>query len=198
MSRVLKTAPAPLYPLALFLLGSLLLTDLHAQGDCDRDINDRVPCGGVEEEWRESEVTIPPITKDSDFRILDVTEADARYRYFLAESSITRGTDNVMRYVVAVVSGNGVRNVFYEGLRCETDEIKIYAYASKRGTFRPASNTRWRPVQNKGVRAYQDFLTQGIICDTDGFAWPAEKARQALLRQFTAGGFRRGVCRICD
>ncbi len=199
MSYQSKISPTPLYSLTLLLLGSLFLTDLSAQGDCYRDLNDRIDCGGIDdEEWKESDVAVPAMAKDSEFRILDVTEADARYRYYLGENSISKGADGVMRYTVAVVSGNGVRNIFYEGLRCETDEIKTYAYASNRGAFRPAINSRWRPVANKGVRAYQVFLTKGIICGPEGFAWEAKKARRALLSQFTAGGFRRGICRPCD
>jgi len=195
MSHPPKNVPAPLYALTLILMGSLFLTDLGAQGNCYQNPSDTIPCAEAEYEgpWKELDVPVPAVAKDSDFKRLAVTEADSRYQYFLAESSITLGTDEVMRYTVAVVSGNGARNVFYEGLRCYTDEIKTYAYASNGGTFRPAANTRWRPVANKGVRAYQDYLTKGIICDPDGYAWAAQKARRALRRQINPGAFRRVV-----
>jgi len=195
MSPRPKILPSALFSLTLILPGSLFLTDLGAQSNCYTNPSDTIPCaeGEYEEEWKELEVPIPALAKDSEFKLLAVTEADSRYQYYLAENSISLGTDGVMRYTVAVVSGNGVRNVFYEGLRCYTNEIKTYAYATNRGNFRPALNNRWRPVANKGVRAYQDFLTNGIICDADGYAWEAQKARRALLRQVNSGAFRRIV-----
>ncbi len=176
-------------------MGSLFLTDLGAQSDCYQNPSDTIPCAEAdyEEEWKELNVPVPVVAKDSDFNLLAVTEADSRYQYYLAENSISLGADGVTRYTVAVVSGNGVRNIFYEDLRCYTDEIKTYAYASNRGTFRPARNSRWRPVANKGVRAYQDYLTKGLICDADGYSWAAQKARRALLRQINSGAFRRVV-----
>ena len=199
MSCVPKTTQSLLFALTLFLMGSLFSIELRAQDDCYRDTNDRIPCSEYEEEWKESDIKIPTAAKDSDFKLLAVTEADARYQYYLAGNSINLGSDGVMRYTVAVVSSNGVRNVFYEGLRCETDEVKTYAYGSKRGTFRRAVKSPWRPVSNKGVRAYQDFLAKVIVCGPQGYKWEAKKARRALNRQFTAGGFRKGRnCRSCD
>jgi hypothetical protein len=104
-----------------------------------------------------------------------------------------------MRYTVAVVSSSGVRNIFYEGLRCDENEVKTYAYASKGGKFRPTHKSRWRSVSNKGASAYQDFLKGVIVCDSNGFRWDAEKARNALNKQYLPNGQRRGVtCRSCD
>ena len=171
----------------------------HAADDCKEHINDRQSCEYYEEEWKESEVVIPPVAKDKEFKQLAVTEASERYNYYLAEKSITRGTDGVMRYTVAVVSPSGVRNIFYEGLRCIENEVKTYAYASKGGAFRPTLKSRWRTVSNKGASAYQDFLKGVIVCDPNGYAWDAEKARHALNKQFLPNGQRRGLmCRRCD
>ncbi len=200
MSCLLK--PSLLFALAVAVMVSGSLCGQALAAGCDRGINSVTDCDSpdaYEEEWKENNVVIPPVPKDSDFKPLAVTEADERYRYYLAESSITRGEDDVMRYSVAVVSENGARNIFYEGLRCATDEIKTYAYASKRGVFRSNIQSRWRPLANKGIRAYQEFLLQVIICDSNGYAWDAAKARRALNRQYLPGGLRRGSsCRDCD
>lgn len=200
MPVLAKTTPLSILAIALVALAGQFVP-LRAFGldDCYRDINDRTSCDTYQEQWKETNVVIPAVPKDSDFTILAVTEADERYHYYLARNSITRGQDGVMRYTVAVVSGSGVRNIFYEGLRCATDESKTYAYATERGAFRRSLKSRWHPLANKGIRAYQEFLSKVIVCDPNGYAWDAQKARHALLSQFTPGGFRRGAtCRTCD
>ncbi len=198
MLRALNKPTCQFYILTLAVL-SYGFGTAHGADDCKEHYNDRMSCEYYEEEWQESKIVIPAIAKDSEFKQLAVTEASERYNYYLSEKSITRGTDGVMRYIVAVVSNNGVRNIFYEGLRCIENEVKTYAYASKGGKFRPTFKSRWRTVSNKGASAYQDFLRAVIVCDSNGYAWDAEKARHALNKQFLPGGQRRGLtCRNCD
>ncbi len=174
-----------------------------ARADCEPEVNDhfndRQPCSYYEEAWKESNVVIPPVSAASEFQELAVADASPLYRYYLAQDSISRGANGVMRYTVAVVSKTGVRNIFYEGLRCATDEVKTYAYATNRGAFRRSGQSKWRPIANKGIRAYQDFLVNVVICGTHGFAWDADKARQALLDQVTKNGLRQDSgCRDCE
>jgi hypothetical protein len=198
MLRAFKIPTCLFYILTLVVLSSGFGL-ARAADDCKDHINDRQSCEYYEEEWQESKLVIPPLPKDNEFKQLAVTEASERYTYYMDEKSITLGTDGVMRYTVAVVSSSGVRNIFYEGLRCDENEVKTYAYASKGGKFRPTYKSRWRTVSNKGASAYQDFLKGVIVCDSNGFPWDAEKARNALNKQYLPNGQRRGLtCRSCD
>ena len=137
-----RAATAVLLALS-FVLGSAV----EAQQGCG-EVNDYD--GGCksqtsyyeENKWRESSSELPPLPEDSNLRPIDASAADSRYEYLLDSASIARGSDDVMRYTVVVVSPNGARNVFHEGLRCLTDEVKTYAYASNQGRFRRSTSAR--------------------------------------------------------
>lgn len=151
-----------------------------------------------EEDWQEAVSALPPLPSDENLRALDADRADPRYEYLLDRASIRRGKDGVMRYVVVVTSPTGSRNVFFEGIRCETDEAKTYAFAGTGSAFSRSTGSRWAPVAIRGVRAYQEYLAAVILCDRNGFAWDAENAVTALDRQYTAGGVRiKSFCRDC-
>ncbi len=150
------------------------------------------------EQWREGQTAIPPPPRDEELAQIEAPGASAAYEYFIDPASISLGEDGVVRYSVVVRSDRGVRNVFHEGLRCVTDEVKTYAYGSKAGPFRPTASASWRPVARSGARGYQYYLARVVMCDADGYPWHAEQARRALSRQYTAGGVRvESECREC-
>lgn len=162
------------------------------------------PCaqrGGYswEPEWREAQAPLPPLPAEDDLERIEAPAVGSRYDVFVDSRNITRGNDGVMRYTVVVVSRTGARNVFHEGLRCLTDQVRTYAYASREGPFRPSVDDTWRPMATRGVRGYQNYLANVIMCDRHGYAWDADKARDALAGQYTAGGVRiERFCRDLD
>ena len=103
--------------------------------------------------------------------------------------NISRGRNGVMRYTVVVRTPGGASNTFHEGLRCETDEVRTYAFAT-RGEFSRVADEAWSELASRGPRAYQDYLANVIMCDRYGFAWDPQKARDALSAQYTADGVR--------
>jgi hypothetical protein len=52
--------------------------------------------------------------------------------------TISVGKDSVVRYVVVITNNSGSVMAAYEGIRCDTREVKTYA--------RQTSSGRWRPV----------------------------------------------------
>ncbi len=150
-------------------------------------------------EWQEAATRLPPPPREQDLVPIDAPSAADGYDYFIDRTSVSRGNDGVMRYTVVVVSRTGARNVFHEGLRCLTDQVRTYAYASREGPFRPSVDDTWRPMATRGVRGYQNYLANVIMCDRHGYAWDADKARDALAGQYTAGGVRiERFCRDLD
>jgi hypothetical protein len=139
-------------------------------------------------EWKEGQTRLPPPPSADDLAPIDAPRAADGYAFFIDRRSVSRGSDGVMRYTVVVESRTGARNVFHEGLRCLTDEVRTYAYATRRGPFRRAGNATWRRIATDGPRGYQDYLANVIMCDRQGYAWDADKALRALSAQYTAGG----------
>jgi len=71
--------------------------------------------------------------------------ASGEFRFFVDKSSLSVGGDGIVRYVLVARSSSGVDNVSYEGLRCESAEVRRYAAGEKDATWRASTGT-WQPI----------------------------------------------------
>jgi hypothetical protein len=151
--------------------------DTYHGSECDDEPRQRWVPG-----WQEGREALPALPAEQDLVEIFPPRGDTRYQYFVDRNTITASKDGVMRYSVVVRSSSGAENTFREGLRCETDEVKGYGYASARndGTFTARRGTTWRPMAFDGARAYQEYLAQEVLCDENGWPWSVEQAQRAL------------------
>ena len=81
--------------------------------------------------------------------------------------TITVGKDQVVRYVVVMTNSSGNTMVSYEGIRCESHEVKTYARQSSSGQWRPVAEPVWRdlngtmPSHHAQVFAHQGACQEG-------------------------------------
>jgi CNP1-like family len=86
------------------------------------------------------------------------------FHFFVDASSISIGRDGVVRYVLVARSPDGADNVTFEGMRCSTPELKIYAvgreggWAGKPGAWRGFEAGRTQPWHRV---LYRDFFCPG-------------------------------------
>lgn len=114
--------------------------------------------------WREQHMALPAYPGDDHLIQFDVSRSP--FRYAIDPSSLSIGTkDNVVRYVVVIVSKSGVRNVRYEGIRCDPRSYKTYAYGIGPGPFQINTAATWRPITTAGAERYRDDLAQQYFCD---------------------------------
>lgn len=117
------------------------------------------------ENWVENKVDkLPPVPQAADLLPFDVS-ATSSLTYAIDAKSVSVGSDGVVRYTVVITSPQGARNVYYEGVRCETYESRRYAAADESGTQwdRGAAND-WRRIENSQLNAYQAALYQDFMC----------------------------------
>lgn len=95
--------------------------------------------------------------------------------------------DRVVRYVVVASSPSGVRNVFYEGIRCQTAQVKTYARHAE-GRWVVAASPQWQEMVLRPSRHALALARQGA-CEN---AAPPASAADVLrnLRQGTVPVFR--------
>ena len=80
-----------------------------------------------ESNWQEGEIPAPPAF-NVDRLIRFEVSPDSPLMYGIDPQTLSISpSDRVVRYVVVVRSPSGGRNVFYEGIRCPTAEMKTYA-----------------------------------------------------------------------
>ncbi len=113
--------------------------------------------------WQEIAVKLPPAPLAADLLPFDVSVVSTQ-RFALDARSLSVGTDGVLRYTLVGVSSSGVKNVSYEGIRCESREQKIYALGHDDGSWSQARRSEWQPILNNAVNRQQGALAQDYFC----------------------------------
>ena len=114
--------------------------------------------------WEERAVRLPPYPREDDLISLDTDFPG--YRYFIDPASVSVGKkDQVARYTVIIESIDGVRNVFYEGMRCDSRQYKTYAYGSADGPFHEMPDADWKYIRSEAAFRYRRDLVDFYVCD---------------------------------
>lgn len=136
----------------------------------------------VEEEkaaWAETEVPLPPPPVAASLQPIYVS-AVASNQYLIDSSSLSVGSDGVVRYVLVVRTAGGAQNVSFEGIRCEEDVWKMYATGAADGQWKKARISEWRPIENKPVNRYHMVLSRDLFCPDGLPIANADEGRRAL------------------
>jgi hypothetical protein len=114
--------------------------------------------------WEEQKARLPKPPRPED---LIRFEAGPRrvhtFDYFVDAASLTVDPDGVVRYTVVARSASA-SNISYEGIRCETAERKIYAYARPDGTWYQPRDPSWARFGNAAAEGFRYTLYQDYFC----------------------------------
>ncbi len=118
------------------------------------------------EAWKEDEnIAIPSPPKEHNLVEFEATTSTVarNQRFFLDKTSLSLGKDEVSRYLAVIQIGK-TRNVFYDGIRCATGEVKKYAYGVG-DQLKSIREPKW-----EGIKRYdylRKTLRRTILCDGD-------------------------------
>jgi len=118
------------------------------------------------EPWKEGKSELPPLPKDEDLIEFDVDDPSKPFRYYLDRNSISVGEDEVVRYTLVIVSKRGARNMFYEGMRCNMNEYKTYAFGVK-DEFKAPRVTEWHAMRKNHRTPYRYALWKYYFCEPE-------------------------------
>ena len=112
-------------------------------------------------DWQEADTPPPPALKLQGLVPLDMGRG-SELRWGVDPASIRIGPDRVVRYVVVGQGEAGAVNAYYEGLRCDTAEVRVYARHARDGDWVPASQG-WRALHqdNSSTRHSLVFARTG-------------------------------------
>lgn len=128
--------------------------------------------------WVEVQTQLPAPPNAATLRSFAVSGA-TQYRFEIDPKSLTIGTDGVFRYTLVATSPSGVRNVSYEGIRCEKGEKKTYAIGRSDGTWVRARNAAWTPIEDVNLNRQHAALEKEYFCP-EGYA--ARDVKDILAR----------------
>jgi hypothetical protein len=117
-------------------------------------------------DWQEGDAPPPPPLKTQALLPLDMGPG-TDLRWGVDPSSIHIGADRVVRYVVVGQGEGGAVNAFYEGLRCDTAEVRVYARHARDGGWVPA-NAGWKPLQGSSATRHSLAVARNGACVGQG------------------------------
>jgi hypothetical protein len=129
--------------------------------------------------WKESAAEFPRFPKDEDLLEFYVS-AGTSNRFFIDGASIAPGKDGVVRYTLVIRTSGGAVNITYEGMRCETREVKLYAVGTAAGTWSKARKDEWQPIENKPINRHHAALSRDLFCPAGAQIQSNEEGREAL------------------
>lgn len=115
-------------------------------------------------DWQESEAPAPPAFSTSQLLPLEMPPY-VTLQFGIDPSTLAITPDGIVRYVVVARNASGSVNAMYEGIRCATGEVKVYARAGQSGKWSAVKEPEWRPLNdNQPSRHAWVFARQGA-CD---------------------------------
>lgn len=151
---------------------SLLATYSLAWADFEEDYESK--------QWQEVEVTLPEAPKERNLVSFYVSAATSN-RFYIDASTLSVGSDGVVRYVLLVLSPEGGRNVTFEGMRCESRERRIYASGRLDGSWSKARKNEWVRIQDAYANRHHAALFLDYFCPFGNIVRNAAEARNALM-----------------
>jgi hypothetical protein len=119
----------------------------------------------VDPDWKEIEAPAPPALADG--KLVPVEISGSALRWGVDPASISIGPDGVVRYVVVARGEGGAVNAMYEGLRCNTAEVKVYArHAGDK--WQPARNADWKPLHGSAATLHSLVIARNGACMGQG------------------------------
>lgn len=132
-------------------------------------------------DWQERTGDMPGVPEDGN--LVELVVPGSRYDYRIDATTLTLGRDGVTRYVVVMKIG-AVRNVVYEGLRCETKEYRTLAFLSSNGKFKRRRASRWRVIDGSDSSYYRWILWSRYLCNSGGSHREAKEAIAAIRGEY--------------
>ncbi|AKZ61373.1 hypothetical protein F506_00675 [Herbaspirillum hiltneri N3] len=155
------------------LLCSATLGFAQQMGNFDEEFDDE------EKPWQEIAVQLPPAPLPENLAEFYVGPTTTSKSY-VDLKSLSIGSDNVVRYIMVTKSSGGATNVIYSGIRCETYEIKQYAFGRSDGSWSRSRHDKWIRIKDAGANRQDAALYKSYFCQIGMLAGDLRKISNRL------------------
>jgi len=144
-------------------------------------------------DWTEADAPPPPPLRTQGLIPIDI--ASSSLRFGVDPKSISIGADRVVRYVVVASSSSGTVNGIYEGIRCGTGQVKVYARHNPDSGWVQTRDADWQDIFKTPNSRHSLAIARSGACQENA---PNVSAAQIILdlkapadRRFQGGGTNR-------
>lgn len=113
-------------------------------------------------DWQEGDAPPPPALKLQGLVPVDVGRS-SELRWGVDPASIRIGSDRVIRYVVVGQGEAGAVNAYYEGLRCDTGEVRVYARHARDGDWEQVAQG-WKSLHEGSATRHSLAIARTGAC----------------------------------
>lgn len=140
----------------------------------------------------EAKLELPPFPRESDLVEFYPGASVGGHRHFIDVANLLVGQDRIVRYALVIRTSGGATNITYEGLRCQTNEQRLYAIGYPGKGWVTPKHSDWVPIRRGRVNEHQSFLQSEYFCPYG--AMPADKRSivHALRQGLSAPSPHRG------
>ena len=135
--------------------------------------------------FQEAEVTLPTTLRTTD--LIAVPYPGSELRIGVDPQSLSIGADGVMRYVMVARSASGTLNAAYEGVRCDTGEVKVYARHYPDSGWKAVTSPAWQSLLAGAAQRHALAIARNGLCNTDG----RKRSVAEVLRDLRTGSGTR-------
>jgi hypothetical protein len=140
------------------------------------------PVPGVPEETPFVEQNIPPPPYPRDSNLTEFyLRGQTSNRFYIDTSSLSVGSDRIVRFVLVIRTPEGTETTTFSGLRCSVREWKDYAYGRSDHSWTVESTPTWRRIQDLAFNNYRGTLYNEFLC-----AGGVGSTRPAMQRSWSA------------
>jgi len=172
----LKRAPLSAVRAGGLAVLSLAILCSPARAGFDEQFDDQ------EKPWQEITVLLPAAPVQENLLPFYVSPT-ATHTYSVDGKSISVGEDGVVRYTLVAQSAGGAQNISYEGIRCQTREMKSYAFGHKDGKWSRSRRDQWQRIVGTGANRPQAALQHDYFCRGGLVSGKAEDIAKRLREQ---------------
>ena len=119
----------------------------------------------VDPDWKEVEAPPPPALRTE--RLVPLEIGSSVMRWGVDPASISIGADGIVRYVVVARGEGGAVNAMYEGVRCNTGEVKLYARNTGE-QWLPVREADWKPLRGSAATLHSLAIARNGACMGNG------------------------------
>ena len=123
------------------------------------------------------ETVVLPAYPRKDQLIEFFVAATSEFRFYVDAASLQVGKD-IVYYALVARSKAGADNVTFEGMRCSTGEVRIYAVGREGSWF--GKPGEWRQIQPRSFERWHNALYREYFCPTTQLIGSREQALAAL------------------
>lgn len=121
--------------------------------------------GADDPPWQEAAITPPSSFSTDQLQTFEVSQG-AALSYGIDPKTLRVDEDGVVRYVLVARSSSGALNALYQGVRCQTAEVKTYGrWNNNASTWNTNTKEEWQPLLFSGASRPAMMLARAGICD---------------------------------